>query len=473
MPDVAPGIPASKSKGKLPSIKRDPKDWEFVLHDHQAERAGHHFDLRLSDGKKAFSWAVPKGLPEPGQKRLAIRQPDHRPSYMPFEGVIEKGYGKGTVQVADKGNVKVTKSTEDKIQFVLMDKRDAEEFTMVRTKGDNWLLMNHTPTRDSVDKELLKKPKYKAAPTNQVASFFSHQWALQPKIDGGHGVTEIMPHRTRVYSVRPSVRSNRVLQYTHKIPGLEKVKSPKGKTVVRGEVYAEGSDGKVIPAAALGGILNSTPTNALRRLMMDRITMKQALFDVEMHNGRNVKDLPYVQKLPILKEIASKNPDVFRVAETATSVKEKADLFQAVSDGEHPLTTEGVVAHNLVDPSQKPVKLVLVEDHDVFVRKVVPAKKGTKYDQSHAGGFEYSHTPRGRIAGRVGTGLSDDLRREMHLEPEKFVGRSARVLAKGKGEGGALRAPSFRDWHLDKSALDKEAALLGFFATLVEARNHS
>src|SRR3954447_8788352 len=47
----------------------------FVLHDHRKPRP--HFDLRLEERGVLRSWAVPRGLPGPGESRLAVPVPDH------------------------------------------------------------------------------------------------------------------------------------------------------------------------------------------------------------------------------------------------------------------------------------------------------------------------------------------------------------------------------------------------------------
>jgi len=79
----------------------------FVITSHQAEKAGPHHDLYLStteDGITFMAWALPKGFPTTkGDKRLAVRVPDHSYKEATFEGEIEKGYGKGTKEIWDEG----------------------------------------------------------------------------------------------------------------------------------------------------------------------------------------------------------------------------------------------------------------------------------------------------------------------------------------------------------------------------------
>ncbi len=59
-----------------------------------------HYDLRLEWKGTLKSWAVPKEPPRTSkEKRLAIQTEDHAKSYAFFEGVIEEGYGKGTVKL--------------------------------------------------------------------------------------------------------------------------------------------------------------------------------------------------------------------------------------------------------------------------------------------------------------------------------------------------------------------------------------
>lgn len=145
--EFAPGISRSKRVYALPE-KKDGKQWAMAVQEHNARRAGKHWDLRLVDPETGFahSWAVPKAqLPEGNQKLLAVRTPTHTAHYALNFGAKEKqdigkGYGKGTVQIVHKEPVKIVKSEKNKLQFDRIMGDDKERLVLFRTKGDNWLL---------------------------------------------------------------------------------------------------------------------------------------------------------------------------------------------------------------------------------------------------------------------------------------------------------------------------------------------
>ena len=128
-----PKASVEKKKGKL----------IFVIQEHHARRL--HYDLRLEKDGVLKSWAVPKGIPEVGQKVLAVEVEDHPYDYANFEGEIPKGqYGAGTVKIWDKGYYKTKLWENDKIEVTFEGNRLKGRYILVRLKraGDkNWLLL--------------------------------------------------------------------------------------------------------------------------------------------------------------------------------------------------------------------------------------------------------------------------------------------------------------------------------------------
>ena len=128
-----PRASLEKNKGKL----------IFVIQEHHARRL--HYDLRLEKDGVLKSWAVPKGIPEAGQKVLAVEVEDHPYDYASFEGEIPKGqYGAGTVKIWDKGYYEPKLWENDKIEVTLDGNRLKGRYILVRLKraGDkNWLLL--------------------------------------------------------------------------------------------------------------------------------------------------------------------------------------------------------------------------------------------------------------------------------------------------------------------------------------------
>jgi DNA ligase D-like protein (predicted 3'-phosphoesterase) len=115
----------------------------FVIQEHHARRL--HYDFRLEKDGVLKSWAVPKGMPETGQKVLAVETEDHPYEYASFEGEIPKGqYGAGTVKIWDRGHYETKFWAYDKIEVILDGQRLKGRYVLVRLKkaGDkDWLLL--------------------------------------------------------------------------------------------------------------------------------------------------------------------------------------------------------------------------------------------------------------------------------------------------------------------------------------------
>jgi DNA ligase D-like protein (predicted 3'-phosphoesterase) len=122
----------------------------FVIQKHDATRL--HYDFRLEVDGVLKSWAVPRGpSTNPAEKRLAVEVEDHRLSWGEFEGVIEDGYGAGTVIVWDRGTWRpLTEGDPDQalrkghLSFWLEGEKLRGGFTLQRTRGGDkpqWLLI--------------------------------------------------------------------------------------------------------------------------------------------------------------------------------------------------------------------------------------------------------------------------------------------------------------------------------------------
>jgi len=145
--EFAPGIPKEKTTHDLPNLTD--RHWTMAIQEHDARKAGKHWDLRLvdPDTTHAHSWAVPKArLPnKDGRPLLAVRTPTHTARYALGFGSdgpkeIKKGYGAGLVQILHKEPVRVLSSSPDKLKFERTVDGSPEQYMLFKTKGDAWLM---------------------------------------------------------------------------------------------------------------------------------------------------------------------------------------------------------------------------------------------------------------------------------------------------------------------------------------------
>lgn len=460
--EFAPGIPAQKPVSRLPRIKPDTLNrWTLAVQDHEAARAGRHFDLRLvdPDAGKAHSWAIPKArLPDPGERLLAVQTFTHTPEYALHFGaqkpeVIEKGYGRGRVRMAVKEPTDIVEASNDKVRFNVYQGKNLNEYLLRRTNDNKWLLMNTTVTRDKRPDIPQSKPKYKEIAPDEVDVTDGSQ-LMMAKIDGAHNTFVLDAHQpVRVFSYRPTERDTGVIEHTHRfLPGFQhRVPSNLDGLILRGELFAaDPHTGQARQAVETGATLNSGVWKSRER--QQHAPLRAVVFDVARRKGKDVESIPFTQKLRVLERVSRALP-FLEMPPMARTTKEKVDLLNRIRTGQEPITSEGVVLWPL--EGGDPIKAKFRPDHDVYVRQIFPE---TGQRDSLAGGFEYSWTPKGKVVGRVGTGFSHDLKRDMLENPRRYIGRVARVRAEAlypdkdnPKKPGALRAASFKDWHLDKN----------------------
>lgn len=460
--EFATGLP-NKGVSTMPSEFNKPKKWDIVLHEHDAVRRGKHYDLRLSDGSVAYSWALDGPLPEQNTSIAAIKQPDHTHKYMDFSGQITSEYGKGKVKKAYRGKAEVMVWNGTIMRFNIYDGPYKGEYTLVKpSEGKAWKLMNHTMNREKYPDFPESKPPYaeldpKKDKDKITELMSSPDYIEAEKLDGAHLTVKTIGanKRVRVASYRPSERKTGIIDHTYKFEKLNKFRTPKGfgNSLFRAEaVVFDKNTGLAIPAKDLGGILNSDvwKSREKQKVLGD---LKLALIDVDKFKGKDYSGASYEEKLKVMTEAMRSLPkDVFFLPDMAYAPEESAKLYDSIMRGEKASTNEGVVFWNL-KKNEKPIKVKFKPDYDVYVRGVFEGEGRLK--GKGVGGFTYSWSPEGEIVGRVGTGLTDALREAMREDPNKFIGRVAKVqaLAKfltSKGAPGALRSPAFKEWHLDK-----------------------
>lgn len=451
------GIPNRDITHSFPIVST-PSPFEFGVHRHLSEgAAGDHFDLRIGDRDTghAHSWAL-RYLPEPGETRLAVRQPTHEIGYMDFKGRIESGYGRGKVELARRGQAEVLHASPKHVRFNIYEGKGAEEYLLRQTDGNKWILRNVTPTRQTSGIPP-SKPKYKAVEPEEL-DLARSDTVLQAKVDGAHVLYSFPKAGTqaRVFSYRPTERRTGIIEHTHRLPDFQEKLTPPSLsgTLLRGELYAASPSGEALPPARVGGILNAGVWKSRKKQQQEGQLVPLA-FDVLRWKGKDVSDKPYRERLSYLAQAVEEAPWL-RLPRTAHTEKDKKSLFADIRNEREPSTKEGVVEWHL-NSSAAPTKAKFRPEVDVFVKRVFP-EQGSR---GLAGGFEYAIAPSGPVVGRVGTGFSHALKKDMLANPSKYEGLAARIKVIRGHEG---RAPAFLSWHLDQD-IPTDVKMAGVLST--------
>lgn len=449
----AKGIPDRKYYGSIAKDFSAGQVIDYVIQKHNANRAGTHYDLRAGTKDKGLhSWVTRKQLPEAGGNLQLFHQPVHSYKYKDFEGTIGPGYGAGTVTKVTDGKLLITKADKNSIHFTTADNKPEKRYAILRIGKElnQWLLARpHNISYPNVS-----KPKMKSIPPEELDRMLSQLKGdenVQVKVDGALNFVQLLKNKPEILSYRLSKETGLPIVHTerffHGRPELKDLPSKYKDAVLLAEVYGD-RKGKAIPPQELGGILNSTIDKSIAGQSASKTELKAMLFDVAKLGDKIIdpNKTSYPERYKVLEDIIKYLPKgKFELPEQVKGPEAAKYLLKRIRSGHHPKSEEGLVIHPNLGRSSK---AKLTDETDVYVQDVFPGFG--KYSKMGAGGFKYSLTPRGKIVGKVGTGLSDDLRRDMFKNPEDYIGRTARIKSLGQfKETGAYRAPSLVAIHQD------------------------
>jgi len=434
----APGLPSKKLKSSFPSLKD--KRLPFVIQKHNADRAGLHYDFRISDGSIAYSWATRKGLPSTGVKHLFVRQPDHTPEYMSFQGQISDGYGKGKVSTFKSGNVHILESSTSKIKFNIYNGQGVDQYILINTGSDNWLCINITPTLNNRSLIPTKKVKYKEGNVNNLE--FNNSMVLSPKIDGSASLFVLKKERPiEVFSYRKSKRGPELINRTYKYPYLYNRKVPKelDNTTLWGESFVVDSSNKPLPYRKVSGLLNMNTDKAVKLVNKRNYKFDNIIYNINTFKGKKFIDENYGNKLKKLREINTLIPEL-KLPELAVTEKEKRLLFESIKRNKNITTGEGLVGYNIY--SSKPIKFKFKKDTELYINGFEEGRGRLKGTLGKIYGVEDSQGSGPIIA--VGSGFTDKERRDIWADKKSYMGLPAKIQYQERLPSGKLRTPIYK-----------------------------
>lgn len=115
--------------------------FRYVIHEHKAERAGLHYDLRIEIAKDKVISIAFRHYPLGKDRAMGIIQPLHESYWMTFQGEIKQGYGKGKLKIVDKGLADFFITERKTIVLYLYSIQDGKLYKYAIIFGDNLLFV--------------------------------------------------------------------------------------------------------------------------------------------------------------------------------------------------------------------------------------------------------------------------------------------------------------------------------------------
>jgi hypothetical protein len=445
-------------------------------------------DGAVLDGPAGIGYAkfaLRKGLPGPGQKRMAVENDPHLID--DFDGEIKEGYGKGTKKLVYTGNAVIKADNRKWIGKVNIHEHKAERaglhydfvaegiaprtaqfevnipsgvykgrYAFVSTSklaGDKRLVLQMKDRGVVVPKPQfnLKDVTFlKELESNSPLS--TNDIIVEWKPDGSLANVLIEDNRAIFRSHRDSGET-----YYDRLPALESLSNHSALascrllfpgpdldgTLIRGELFhPEG-------AARVGGILNSAPDKAIA-YQQENGDVTFYAWDILKLKGRDISGLPYQERRRTLEHTIE---DVQRFNSNWKVVpyvdKDFVGFYnRIISDSRGLPWSEGVVIKSGSDPSGNPWYKVKFRDTvDVRVDELL---EGAGKREGKVGRMVVTTDSGG--TGEVGSFKATDAQLKWMWDNRDILkGQVAEIHAQEITKAGAPRAGVFIRWHPSKS----------------------
>jgi hypothetical protein len=319
----------------------------------------------------------------------------------------------------------------------------------------------YTTSGNAIGKETMLSPEVVLS-TDRRPSFFrmpeagkrgivynpravDREMALKLKAAGGIAINSRLRRLLRRKSLGPSLpASSEEYAAGHWVDALDPATTEWGKSLGNRAYARIKSAQESIPPQELSGILNASLAESLRQQREKKIQLQNAIFDIKSYGGVPVDpSTPYSKRREMIQRALKYLPaGRFHEPKVTEDPSASRQMWEDIKSGKNPRTHEGIVATPEVG---QPTKVKIMPEYDVTIRGVFPGEG--KFTGTHVGGIEYSLPDSDKVVGRVGTGMSDELRRQMYLAPAEYAGRMARIRAQGQYPSGAYRAPALISVH--------------------------